>query len=117
MMMGTQERPPTLQSWEPHRDETTTPSTSPKTTLLEAVHHVKELARSGLSPQEIADRTGLRLSAVYTGLGRGGPSPRRRTTLMSDAQFERTYAPADYRHKQLESKLDRIIQLLSEGRG
>ena len=36
--------------------------------------------------------------------------------LMSDEQFERAYAPEDYRHKQLAEKLDRIIDLL-EGMG
>ena len=36
--------------------------------------------------------------------------------MMSDEQFERAYAPDDYRHKQLAAKLDRIIELL-EGMG
>lgn len=36
--------------------------------------------------------------------------------LMTDEQFERAYAPDEYRHKQLAAKLDRIIELLSEGR-
>ena len=34
--------------------------------------------------------------------------------MLTDAQFERAYAPTEYRHKQLESKLDRVIELLSE---
>ena len=35
---------------------------------------------------------------------------------MSDEAWERAYGPSDYRHKQLESKPDRIIQQESEGR-
>ena len=89
---------------------------TPDTTLAEAMRRVKALARSGKSPQEIADRTGLVLSGINTVLGIGRPRRRPTRRMMSDAVWERAYAPSDYRHKQLESKLDRIIELLSEGR-
>ena len=47
-----------------------------------------------------------------------GASMRRPTRpIMSDDQFERAYAPADYRYKQLAAKLDRIIELLESGAG
>ena len=87
---------------------------TPGTTLAEAMRRVKALARSGLSPQEIADQTGLVLSGINTVLGIRRPS-RRTRPLMSDEAWERAYGSSDYRYKQLESKLDRIIQLLSEG--
>ena len=85
------------------------------TTLAEAMRRVKTLARSGLSPQDIADRTGLMLGGINTVLGIRRPRGPSRP-LMSDEAWERAYAPHEYRHKQLDSKLDRIIQLLSEGR-
>ena len=110
--MGTQERPPTLQSWEPTQNQNETT----ETTLGEAMRRVKTLARSGLSPQDIADRTGLVLGGINTVLGIRRPARRPTRPLMSDEAWERAYAPREYRHKQLESKLDRIILHLSEGR-
>ena len=82
---------------------------TPDTTLAEAMRRVKALARSGKSPQEIADRTGLVLSGINTVLGIGRPRRRPTRPLMSDAAWERAYGPR-------ESKLDRIIELLGEGR-
>ena len=88
-------------------------------TLSETILEIKALARSGLSSQEISDRTGLALGGIHTVLGlRRGPSPPQPgRAVMSDEQFMRACAPHDYRHKQLEAKLDRIMELLEGGTG
>ena len=106
MMMGTQERPPALQSWEPNQNQNETT----ETTLGEAMRRVKTLARSGKSPQEIADRTGLVLSGVHAVMGIGRPPRPPARRLMSDAAWERAYAPREA----LASKLDRIIELIND---
>ena len=81
--MITKEKLPTLPNRELNHNQTA------ETTLAEAMRRVKALARSGLSPREIADRTGLMLWGINAVVSKRDPLRRRPTRpLMSDEQFE-----------------------------
>ena len=105
--MITKEKLPTLPNRELNHNQTA------ETTLANDMRRVKALARSGLSPQEIADQTGLHLQGVNALVGRRTAS-RPSKPMLTDAQWERAFAPANYHNQHLASKIDRLIELLSQ---